>query len=154
MNKYRFLLITFVSCMLLVASIGYNLWNMPHLDVQSATVFEQIPVSDFIANALKDKQAFNKKYLESNGESKVIVISGKLQTFEHNRKGNLVMYLSDDNQPVSVQCILLDNEKVDTIAISGKYLKIKGIVRSGAEYDEDLDLYEDAILEKCRIIKP
>ncbi len=153
MNRYRYIIISIFSCMLLGAGIAYNVWNMPHLDVQAAHVFEQLNVSDFIRFALKDKKAFNQKYLESNGESKVIIISGKLQSVDYTKKGNPVLYLSDDHQPVLIQCILLNHEQVDTAALTGKYLKIKGIVRSGAEYDEDLDMYEDAILEKCRIIK-
>ena len=35
----------------------------------------------------------------------------------------------------------------------GDQVKIKGVVRSGAEHDADLDLDTDAILEKCAVVK-
>jgi len=34
----------------------------------------------------------------------------------------------------------------------GDYIKIKGVIRSGAEIDEDLELYEDVIIEKSDIV--
>jgi hypothetical protein len=35
----------------------------------------------------------------------------------------------------------------------GTKVSIKGVIRSGAGYDEDLDMYEDVILEKCDLIR-
>ena len=33
----------------------------------------------------------------------------------------------------------------------GDFVKIKGVIRSGAEYDEDLDLAENVIVEKSAL---
>ncbi len=43
------------------------------------------------------------------------------------------------------------NKNVEGIKI-GDYIKIKGVIRSGAEIDKDLELYEDVIIEKSDIV--
>ena len=35
----------------------------------------------------------------------------------------------------------------------GDTVKVKGVIRSGAEYDEDLDLIENVIIEKSALIQ-
>jgi hypothetical protein len=37
--------------------------------------------------------------------------------------------------------------------LEGEVITVKGVIRSGAGYDPDLDLYEDVIMEKCNVIK-
>jgi hypothetical protein len=35
----------------------------------------------------------------------------------------------------------------------GEEITVKGVIRSGAEYDEDLEMYEDVIMAKCDLVK-
>jgi hypothetical protein len=35
----------------------------------------------------------------------------------------------------------------------GQAITVKGVIRSGASYDEDLEMYENVILEKSDIVK-
>ncbi len=141
----------FIAALLVASGLVYNLWNMPHLDVQAAPVFEELTANAFVDSSLINKAAFLDKYMENNGESKVIVLKGSVQSVKQNLQGNSVIMLSGKDKEVGVQCVLLKDESVNSIKI-GESVSVKGIVRSGAEYDEDLDLYEDAILDKCSII--
>jgi len=54
-----------------------------------------------------------------------------------------------------VNCTLLSNEKNAGSAYKvGDKVTIKGVIRAGARYDEDLEMYESVILEKAAIIHP
>jgi hypothetical protein len=44
------------------------------------------------------------------------------------------------------------NKQVENIQI-GDVVRIKGVIRSGAEYDADLDLIEHVIIEKSALVK-
>jgi hypothetical protein len=43
------------------------------------------------------------------------------------------------------------NSQVDD-SLVGKEVTVKGVIRSGAAYDEDLEMYEHVILEKCSLV--
>ena len=59
------------------AGYAYYLFNMPHRDVQSVEVFAQLDASELVAEFLNDATTANEKYLDSEGESKVIVVTNK-----------------------------------------------------------------------------
>ncbi len=151
MNKYKYYIIVVACFGLFGLGLGLNTWFAPHVDVQGSPSFEQIAVQPFIENALNDIEVFNRKYLAADGESKIIEISGFVETIDQNMNGETVVLLKDQSfKAAGVMCTLLDSE-TDLPEI-GSQVTIKGIVRSGAEYDEDLELYIDAVLEKGKFI--
>ena len=59
---------------------------------------------------------------------------------------------SDEKMGVSCTFTLETNAQTSNLA-QGSNIRVKGVLRSGAEYDEDLVLTENVILEKCSIEK-
>ncbi len=54
---------------------------------------------------------------------------------------------------LGVKCLFLPQENAGAAKIEiGSTIKVKGVVRSGPSYDEDLDLYEHASLGDCAIV--
>ena len=43
------------------------------------------------------------------------------------------------------------NDNLNRITV-GQAIKVKEVIRSGASYDEDLEMYENVILEKSDIV--
>ena len=139
---------------LVVTGGGYGLYMyfMPHRDVQSIEAFATVSSTDLINEFLEQKEEANKKYLAEDGDSKVIIVTGNVQSIEVDQKKQKVVLLKEENSNLGVSCtfMLETNENADLLQ-KGDFVRIKGVIRSGAEYDEDLDLYEDVIIENCDI---
>ncbi len=63
-----------------------------------------------------------------------------------------VILLKEDAAKADVNCTLMasTNNNASTLKVGDK-AKIKGIIRSDASYDADMELYENVVLEKCDI---
>jgi hypothetical protein len=57
-----------------------------------------------------------------------------------------------DKAGVSATFTSETNKNLDGIQ-PGQMVRIKGVIRSGASFDEDLGLYENVILDKSDIVK-
>jgi len=140
--------------LILGASYAASQYFMPHRDIQSVNPFVEINAPQLVDEYLADMNAANTKYLDAEGESKVIVVVGTIKNITTDQKNQQVIILNSNNENLGVSCTFTNETNKHTLALKiGDNVKIKGVVRSGAEYDEDLDLYEDAILEKCDLIK-
>ncbi|MCF6242698.1 MAG: OB-fold putative lipoprotein [Bacteroidales bacterium] len=138
---------------ILGGSYGLYLYFMPHRDVQSTEVFTTISSGDLVAEYLKDNAAANTKYLADDGDSKVIIVTGKVFSKEKDQKNQWVIILKDDNQPVGVSCtFMLNTNKNAENLQKGQSVKIKGVLRSGVDEDSEM-LGEDVIIENCDVFK-
>lgn len=136
-----------------VAIVAY-LWFMPHRDVQSVNAFKTISATNLVQEFLTDKEKANTVYLDSDeGESKVLIVTGVVSKISKDQLGQQVVLLKNDGDKMGVSCTFTieSNPQVSKIHV-GDTVKIKGVIRSGAEYDEDLDLMENVILEKSALI--
>jgi len=52
------------------------IYFMPHRDIQSVEVYAQVEASALVKEYLDNPDAANSKYLDEEGESKVIIVSG------------------------------------------------------------------------------
>jgi len=152
LNKYKYY-VTVAFCFGLIGlGAGLNLWFAPHIDVQANPAFEHIAVRPFIKAAIDDISSFNDKYLATDGDSKIIEISGIIGEISTNMNNETVILLNDESfKDAGVLCTLLEANNLKIPEIGSK-ITLKGIVRSGAEYDEDLELYIDAVLEEGKIL--
>ncbi len=138
-------------------SMGFGyvvyLFNMPHRNVQSVKAFVEIESGILVQEFLNNPDAANAKYLAEDGESKVIIVKGHIDAIFEDQKNQKVIVLKDKDEKVGVSCTFMPetNKNVKGLKI-GDYIKIKGVIRSGAEIDEDLELYEDVIIEKSDIV--
>lgn len=147
-------LIKIISAIVIIALIYVAyLWFMPHRDIQSTKAFKTIGATELVNEFLTDKESANQMYLDTEGESKVLTVTGTIASISTDQLGQQVILLKNSDEKMGVSCsfTLETNEQTSNLTLGNK-VSIKGVVRSGAEYDEDLDLFENVILEKCSII--
>ena len=145
--------IVVLAGLLIGGGVGLYMFNMPHRDVQSAKVNYVLTSSEIVSEYLTDKVAANKKYLAADGDSKILEITGIAANISENFKGEIVILLkgSDDKAGVNATFTIESNAGTSKIVV-GETATVKGVIRSGAAYDEDLELYENVILEKSSIV--
>lgn len=138
---------------LAASATAFYLFNMPHRDVQATATDYSLSATAFVNEYLQNADEANKKYLDENGESKVLAINGTVYSITEDLNKNKVVLLKDSEAKAGVSCTFskATNSNAASLAI-GKSVTIKGVIRSGAGYDKDLDLYENVIMEKCDII--
>lgn len=137
----------------IVSVIIYYLFNMPHRDVQATKTDFTLSATQLVQEYLIDASKANAKYLQEDGESKVLAVSGKIFSITIDMKNQKVVMLKDSNEKAGVSCTFTEatNSSTDNLKV-GETIAIKGVIRSGAGYDKDLDMYEDVIMEKCNTI--
>ena len=130
------------------------MFNMPHRDVNSTEADYSITASQLVIEYLDDNVAANEKYLAEDGESKILEVTGIVAKISEDYSGQSVILLKNNEDKAGVNCTFSIENKthVDNIEI-GQSVKIKGVIRSGATYDEDLELYENVILDKSSLIE-
>lgn len=147
--KWR--IITLLSGLIIVASIAFYMFNQPHRDVQATTADYKMEATQLVTEYLANAEISNNKYLDEEGESKIIEVSGTILEINEDMNNNKVLLLKNKGDDAGVSCTLLTNVNIENLNI-GDIITIKGVIRSGAGYDEDLGFYEDVIMEKCDII--
>ncbi len=129
------------------------MFNKPARDVQITRTDFSYNSSDIVSEYLTDAQKANNKYLDDTGNSKVLEISGIVAEISEDFNKQKVILLKADSDKAGVSCTFTSetNLQVENIKI-GDQITIKGVIRSGASFDEDLDMYENVIIEKSGIV--
>lgn len=136
-----------------VASALY-MFNMPHRDVQSTPVDFQMEAKILVDEYLKDANKANDRYLQEEGESKIIAVTGIVASVDEDMNHQKVVLLKGAGEHAGVSCTFMASTNVNAEKLkNGDQVTIKGVIRSGAGYDEDLELYEDIIIEKCDVLQ-
>jgi len=139
---------------IIAGSIGAYLFFKPHRDVQATSAFAELKASELVSEFSSDANKANAKYLSSDGNSKVLIVEGRVNKISDNQNGEKVIVLKDEDAKVGVSATFTKTTTVNTQTIKvGDVVKIKGAITAGNRYDADLDLYEHAILVQCDIIK-
>ncbi|MCX6221394.1 MAG: hypothetical protein NTZ69_10430 [Bacteroidia bacterium] len=135
-----------------MGAVGLYLLNMPHRNVQKANADYSLSSSQIVTEYLTDKESANKKYLAEDGDSKILKVSGIVSKISEDFIGQKVVLLKgvDDKAGVSASFTKESNSNADKLKV-GQTATLKGVIRSGASYDKDLDLYENVILEKSNV---
>lgn len=147
-------LILLIGGALIFGGIAYYMFNMPHRNIQSTSTDFKFTAADIVAEYLKDAKLANDKYLDNEGESKIIEVTGEIANISTDFNNQKVILLKDKNMKAGVTCTFTEktNNSVSNLK-EGQNITVKGVIRSGANYDEDLEMYENVILEKCSLIK-
>jgi len=151
--KSKIIKIVLAFVLIAIGVVAY-LWFMPHRNVQSVDAYKTIDATELVNEFLANKEKANILYLDSEeGESKVLIVTGTVSKISKDQLGQYVLLLKKDADKMGVSCTftLESNSQVAGIKI-GDTVKVKGVIRSGAEYDEDLDLIENVIIEKSALI--
>lgn len=151
-KKTKIILLSLLTAGLIGGGYVLYLWNMPHLDVQAQKADYSISANQLVNEYLTNEKIANAKYLGENGESKIIIINGTISKIDTDMNNQKVILLKEDTAKAGVNCTFMASTNNNTSALKvGDKTKIKGIIRSGASYDADMELYENVVLEKCDI---
>ncbi len=149
--KIVFLTILFGA--IIGGGIFLYLWNMPHIDVQAQKADFSVSTTSIVNEYLNNEKAANDKYLSDEGDSKIFIIKGTVKSKDTDMNNQVTVLLQEANDKSGVKCVFTTetNKNADALQI-GQQTAIKGIIRSGAKYDGDLELYENVLLEKCDVV--
>jgi len=138
----------------IAGSVGAYMWFKPHRDVQSTNAFTTLTAKQLTDEFTADAAKTNAKYLASDGNSKVLIIEGRVSSINENQNGDKVIILKAEEDKVGVSAGFTKetNANVSSVKV-GDIIKIKGAITAGNRYDADLDLYEHAILMQSDIVK-
>lgn len=149
----RWITIIAVSGIIIGGGIILYLWNTPHRDVQASNTDYTLQASLIVNEYLADAEKANEKYLDEEGDSKILEITGKVSEVSEDFNNNKVVLLKSDSDKAGVSCTFTPKTNTNADSIQkGETVTIKGVIRSGASYDKDLDMYENVIMEKCDLI--
>jgi len=145
--------IAFAVGILITTAIVYYLFNKPHRDVQAAKIDYNVTSTEIVTQYLESADTANDKYLSEEGNSKIIAITGTVVSIKTDQKNQKVVLLKSKNDKAGVSCTFTTASNMNAEKLKkGDTVTIKGVIRSGANFDEDLDMYEDVIVEKCDVI--
>ena len=154
-NKQKFKVIAIIALVgvLIGGGVVLYLFNMPHRDVQETESDYTLKATDIVKEYLSNPQIANDKYLDAEGESKILEVEGTISSITEDFNNQKVILLKPSDQEAGVSCTFTaeTNQSVTNLII-GQKVTVKGVIRSGASYDEDLEMYENVIMEKCDIV--
>jgi hypothetical protein len=150
----RIIAIIGVAALLIGGGIGLYMFNLPHRDVQATQADYSLTSSQIVSEYLSNQDAANKKYLASDGDSKILEITGTVSKISEDFNGQKVVLLKDSQDEAGVSATFTPETNDDLADVEpGQNITVKGVIRSGASYDEDLGFYLDIVLEKSSIVK-
>lgn len=149
----KIVLLTILFGAIIGGGIFLYLWNMPHIDVQAQKADFSVSTTSIVNEYLNNEKAANDKYLSDEGDSKIFIIKGTVKSKDTDMNNQVTVLLQEANDKAGVKCVFTaeTNKNADALQI-GQQTAIKGIIRSGAKYDGDLELYENVLLEKCDLV--
>ncbi|MBN2263695.1 MAG: hypothetical protein JW735_12315 [Prolixibacteraceae bacterium] len=146
-------LIAVVAGIIIAGAVGFYMFNMPHRDVQSSKADFILNSSDIVAEYLGNKDAANQKYLAADGDSKILEVSGIVNKISEDFDGQKVVLLKSDGDKAGVIAAFTPETNANAEKLQvGELVTVKGVIRAGAAYDSDLELYENVILEKSDVV--
>ena len=132
---------------LLVGSVGLYMFNMPHRNVKDIEPEFHFNSSELAYIFINDRVGANAEFLSENGDSKVGVVYGNIVETGVDKKGATYAVIRNEGEPVGVQCAFTEKLSLE----EGTQISVKGVIRSGAEFDEDFEEYIDVIMEQCTL---
>ncbi len=138
---------------LIGGGVGFYMFNKPARDVQNTKTDFSYNASAIVTEYLTDAHKSNDKYLDEAGNSKVLEITGIVANISEDFNNQKVILLKAEGDKAGVSCTFTSETNANTKNVEiGDQITIKGVIRSGASFDEDLEMYENVIIEKSNII--
>ena len=153
MTTKKKILVTLTIGVLIVAGIALYMFNKPARDVQATKTDFSYRASAIVNEYLTDAKAANDKYLDEEGVSKVLEITGIVSDISEDFNKQIVILLKNATDKAGVSATFTEETNAHTTNVKiGDEITIKGVIRSGAAYDSDLEMYENVIIDKCDIV--
>ena len=153
-NKILKIVLIIIGLGILIGGgVGLYMFNKPARNIQNTKTDFSYNANEIVSEYLTDAQKANDKYLDEAGNSKVLEISGVVAEISEDFNGQKVILLKADSDKAGVSCTFTPETNSNTLKIKiGDEITIKGVIRSGASFDEDLEMYENVIIEKSDIV--
>ena len=153
MTTKKKILITLTIGVAIAIGVALYMFNKPARDVQATDTDFSYNSSEIVNEYLSDAKKANDKYLDENGNSKVLEITGTVAQIDEDFNHNKVILLKEaaDKAGVSATFTPETNANASKVKVGDK-VTIKGVIQSGATYDADLEMYENVIIDKSDII--
>ncbi len=153
MTTKKKILIVLAIGVLIAISIALFMFFKPARDIQATETDYSYNASDLVNEYLTDAHKANNKFLDEEGNSKVLEITGIVKniTKDFNNQKVILLKNTKDKAGVNATFTSATNAHTNSVKIGDK-ITVKGVIRSGASYDEDLEMYENVILDKCDIV--
>ena len=91
-----------IAGIVIIGSIVVYLFNMPHRDVVNSQADYNTTSTELVLEYLNNYQEANEKYLEEEGDSKIIAVSGVIYSKEKDMNNQWVILLKEtDDSAVS-----------------------------------------------------
>ena len=91
-------LILLVSGILIGGGIIYFMFNQPHRDIQATTADYQMNASELVTEYLTNATTANEKYLQNEGNSKIIAITGTIALIYEDLNKQKVVLIKGSNE--------------------------------------------------------
>lgn len=148
MNRKRSIIGVSVLVLLAIGVAG-GMYFQPHRNVEKATADYEIQAQELVAEFLEDAVKANAKYLAEDGDSKILVVEGVIKSSTNNLNDQVVVLLQNDQMPAGVTVTF--QEEILTF-VEGETIKVKGVIKSGAAYDSDMELYTPVVLDNAYVL--
>ena len=100
---------------ILAGSIGAYMWFKPHRNVQATKAFAELKVAELINEFSTDAAKANEKYLARDGNSKVLIIEGRVSKIATNQNGEKVLVLKDEGAKVGVSATFTQKDRKSVV---------------------------------------
>ena len=117
-----------------------------------SAVDHNMQLDELVADYLKDAKSANAKYLSADGESKIIALTGAIDKIRKSADGRTIVTLKQDGSKAGFQCLFVSEADTTGLHLQTN-VTIKGVLRAGPGYDDDLEMYENGYLEECTLIE-
>ncbi|MBR9999146.1 MAG: hypothetical protein KFF73_09250 [Cyclobacteriaceae bacterium] len=153
-NKiFKIGLILLAAGIITAGGVIYYMFNMPHRNIQSSKTDYAVKAGQLVIEYLSDPVTADNKYLVQNGDSRILEVSGEVASISEDYNNQKVILLKSKNDKAGVSCTFTHETNPSVSGVrEGQNIIVKGVIRAGATYDEDLQMYENVILEKCDIV--
>jgi len=136
----RNIVVIFLAIVVIVAIVGYSIWNEPHRDIKSASAIKTTSVKLY-SDLTKDSANMKSKFVNN-----VVIVSGEVKKVLKNQNGDQVILLKTNIPDGSVNCTM--EEKASDVK-PGNTISIKGICSGYIGGDLDMGLPGDVFLIRC-----
>ncbi len=132
--------------------IGYYMYNIPHRDVQSSPTDYKLTVTELVNEYLADLGAANAKYLAADGNSKILEVTGEVFRARINMNNQMMVVLQGPEDIAGVNATFTSGASENIPELErGQIITIKGVIRSGVYYDENLHMHVNAIIDHAAL---
>ena len=145
-KKILLFLISIAFVGIVVVLIGFNL---PHRDISKMKADYVLTSDELVQEYLDNADLANDKYLAENGDSKILEVKGEIMKISRNLNNQTVVLLQSTDSPAGVSVTISDDHEPGRILAKGKTVTLKGVIRSGAGYDSDMEIYRNVVLDKA-----